>query len=63
MVPRFTVKGGVNYNLSERSNVFANMGYLSKAPRFNNVFYYENVEFLDPRNENVLAFELGLQLL
>jgi hypothetical protein len=57
--PGFTLKGGANYNLTERSNLFANVGYLSKAPRFNNVFYYENVEFTDPKNENVLAFELG----
>jgi len=60
--PGFTVKGGVNYNLSERSNVFANIGYLSKAPRFNNVFYYENIEFTDPENEKVMAFELGYSL-
>lgn len=57
--PGFTLKGGVNYNLSEKSNLFANVGYLSKAPRFNNVFYYENVEFTDPKNENILGFELG----
>jgi iron complex outermembrane recepter protein len=57
--PGFTIKGGVNYNLSERSNLYANLGYLSKAPRFNNVFYYDNVMFTDPKNEKVLAFELG----
>ena len=57
--PGFTVKGGVNYNLSERSNVFVNLGLLSKAPRFNNVFYYENVEFTDAANEVVQAFEAG----
>lgn len=57
--PGFTIKGGVNYNLSERSNLFINLGYLSKAPRFNNVFYYENVEFTDPKNEHIIAFELG----
>ncbi|MCK9400514.1 MAG: TonB-dependent receptor [Bacteroidales bacterium] len=57
--PGFTLKGGVNYNLSERSNLFMNLGYLSKSPRFNNVFYYDNVEFSNPENENVTAFELG----
>jgi iron complex outermembrane recepter protein len=57
--PGFTLKGGVNYNLSERSNLFVNLGYLSKSPRFNNVFYYDNVEFSNPENENVTAFELG----
>jgi outer membrane receptor for ferrienterochelin and colicin len=57
--PGFTIKGGVNYNLSERSNIFTNIGYLSKAPRFNNVYYYGNVEFTEAKNENVLGFELG----
>jgi len=57
--PGFTLKGGVNYNLSERSNLFMNLGYLYKSPRFNNVFYYDNVEFFNPENENVTAFELG----
>lgn len=60
--PGFTIKGGVNYNLSEKSNLFANVGYLSKAPRFNNVYYYSNVEFTDPENEKVMAFELGYSL-
>ncbi len=57
--PGYTIKGGANYNLSEKSNIYANIGYLSKAPRFNNVFYYENVEFTDPKNEIVRAVELG----
>jgi len=57
--PGFTIKGGVNYNVSERSNFFVNLGFLTKSPRFNNVFYYDNVEFSNPENENVTAFELG----
>ena len=28
----FTVKGGANYNLTENHNVFANVGYISRAP-------------------------------
>ncbi len=27
----WNVKGGANYNLTERHNVFANIGYISKA--------------------------------
>ncbi len=57
--PGFTVKGGVNYNIDERNNVYINLGYLSRAPRFNNVFDTDNKEFLDIRNEIVQAFELG----
>ncbi|MCX6277884.1 MAG: TonB-dependent receptor [Bacteroidetes bacterium] len=57
--PGFTVKGGVNFNLDSRNNIFINLGYLSKAPRFSNVFSNDNKEFLDAKNEIVQAFELG----
>lgn len=30
----FTAKGGVNYNLNEYNNVFANTGFISRAPFF-----------------------------
>ncbi len=55
----FTVKGGLNYNLNEQMNVFMNLGYLSKAPRFQNVFDRQNKEFLEIRNEKIKAVELG----
>ncbi len=58
-LPGFTVKGGANYNLNETMNVFANLGYLSKAQRFNNVFDRRNVLFRDIKNEKVQAIELG----
>ncbi len=57
--PGYTVKGGLNYNLSETSNVFVNLGYISKAPRFNNIFDYENKLFLEIKNEIIKAFEMG----
>ena len=60
--PGFTVKGGVNYNLDERNNIFLNLGYLSKAPRFANVFTNDNKEVLDPKNEIIQAIELGYSL-
>jgi hypothetical protein len=41
-IPGYTIKLGANYNLSETMNVFFNTGYLNKAPRFNNVFDYNN---------------------
>lgn len=54
-----TIKGGVNYNINDNMNAFANLGYLSKAPRFNNVFDYDNKLFRDIENEIVKAIELG----
>ncbi len=38
-LPSFTIKAGGSYNLNKNSSVFMNAGYLSKATRFNNVFY------------------------
>jgi hypothetical protein len=35
---RGNVKGGVNYNISETSNVFVNSGFYSKQPFFNAVY-------------------------
>jgi len=58
-IPGFTVKGGANYNLSETMNVFVNLGYLSKAQRFQNVFDRSNKPYLEIKNEKVKAFELG----
>jgi iron complex outermembrane receptor protein len=55
----YTAKGGVNYNISETMNVFANAGYLNKAPRFANVFDNNNREYKEIRNEHVTALELG----
>ncbi len=35
--PSFTFKTGVGYNINQKHRVFMNTGYLSRAPRFNNV--------------------------
>ncbi len=43
------VKGGVNYNLSEKSNVFVNSGFYSKQPFFNSVY---------PNSQSVVASNL-----
>jgi hypothetical protein len=59
LFPGFTVKGGANYNINSSNNVYMNLGYLSKAPRFNNVFNNNNQEVLDAKNETVQAFEIG----
>ena len=58
-IPGFTIKTGANYNLDDKNNVFLNLGYLSKAPRFNNVYDYSNRLYRDIKNESVSALELG----
>ena len=55
----YTLKGGANYNLSKTSNVFANVGFISKAPRFNNVFDRFNRLYQLIENERVQAAEVG----
>ena len=55
----YTVKTGLNYNLDEYNNLFFNAGYISKAPRFQNIFDYDNSLFRDIKNEIVKAVEGG----
>ncbi len=57
--PGYTFKGGLNYNINKKNNVFVNLGYLSKAPRFANVFNNANQEIQDAKNEVIEAVELG----
>jgi outer membrane receptor for ferrienterochelin and colicin len=58
--PGFTIKGGLNYNLTDRSNIFMNIGFLSKVRAYR--YYYKGftTEFADNLdNEVVKALELG----
>lgn len=55
----YTLKTGANLNLDEYNNVFFNTGYISKAPRFANVFDYDNTMFKGIKNEIVKAVEAG----
>jgi len=55
----YTIKTGANVNLDEYNNVFFNVGFISKAPRFNNIFDYDNRLFRDIKNEKIKAFEWG----
>ena len=55
----FTFKTGANWNIDEKNNIFINSGILSKAPRFNNVFNYDNEIYYNIENEVVKAIELG----
>ena len=55
-----TVKAGANFNVTETSNIFMNLGYLSRTPQFSNVVdNTTNTFFAEILNENIYAFELG----
>ena len=58
-IPSFTIKTGMNYNFDDFHNAFINLGYISKSPRFNNVYDYSNQLFRDIQNESVIAAEMG----
>ena len=58
-IPGYTIKYGFNCNIDEFNNVFANFGYLNKAPKFNNIFDYDNLPYTNIENEVVAAMELG----
>lgn len=54
------VKGGANYNMDSRSNIFFNAGYISRQPLFDAVFpNFANFKNLDLQNEKITSFELG----
>lgn len=61
-VPGFTFKTGLNYNFDKHSNVFFNLGYLSKARDFNS-YYKPNSHIFLPdsitQNEKIKALEFG----
>lgn len=57
--PGFTAKTGANFNFTSNMNAFINVGFLNRAPRFNNVFDYENTLFIGIENETVKSAELG----
>ena len=55
-----TAKAGANFNVTETSNIFMNVGYLSRTPQFSNVVDNNTNEFfVEIQNENIYAFELG----
>jgi len=54
------VKGGANYNIDEKSNIFFNTGYISRQPQFGAVFpSYANYVNDDLQNEEIKSVELG----
>ena len=57
--PGYTVKVGGNYNATPTVNVYANVGWLSTAPKFDSVYHYDNSLYDPTFNEKVASFELG----
>ena len=54
------IKGGANYNIDSKSNVFFNAGYISRQPNFDAVFpNFANIVNPDLQNEEITSFELG----
>nr|WP_199001076.1 TonB-dependent receptor [Flavobacterium sp. ASV13] len=53
-------KGGANYNINEKNNVYVNAGYYSRQPFFNSV-YPNNRSTVNPNltNEKITGFEAG----
>ncbi|MDB4108126.1 TonB-dependent receptor, partial [Flavobacteriaceae bacterium] len=57
----YSVKGGANYRIGQKHNVFANVGYFEKAPEFGAVFLNNGNQNLnkDAENQKITSFELG----
>ncbi|MDR1371234.1 MAG: TonB-dependent receptor [Dysgonamonadaceae bacterium] len=59
----FTAKGGANYNLTDNHNVFANIGYISRAPFFSGGAFLSvatsNVTNPNAVNEKIFSIEGG----
>ena len=65
----FNAKAGINYNIDEQHNVFANVGYYEKQPLFNSVYNSPltdnrangNQQIVNPllTNEKIASAELG----
>ncbi|MCI3938054.1 TonB-dependent receptor [Chryseobacterium aahli] len=65
----FNAKAGINYNINEQHNVFANVGYYEKQPLFNSVYNSPladgrangNQQIVNPllTNEKIASAELG----
>ena len=56
----YNFKGGANYNINEKHNVYFSAGYNSKPAQFGAVFpYYTNDVNEDLTNEKITSYELG----
>jgi len=56
----YQAKGGANYNIDEHMNIFANIGYITKPPYFDNVFInFKNDVNKNTVPEKLFSYELG----
>jgi len=56
----YQAKGGANYNINDEMNVFANIGYITKPPYFDNVFQkFTNAINPSSVSEKLFSYELG----
>ena len=57
----YSIKGGANYNITANHNVFANIGYFTKAPGFDTIFgNYNNVDVnTDAEDQIIFSMEVG----
>jgi outer membrane cobalamin receptor len=59
----YTIKGGANYNLTSKHNVFANVGYISRAPFFSGGAFLSSTvsNAVNPNavNEKIFSVEAG----
>ncbi|EHQ25420.1 TonB-dependent receptor [Mucilaginibacter paludis] len=56
----FQAKTGANYNIDNQSNIFANIGYITKPPYYDNVFLrFTNTINTSNINEALFSYELG----
>ncbi len=56
----WSAKGGANYNISSQHNVFANAGFISRAPYFKQAYVgYTNEENAEAKNEKIFTTEIG----
>ena len=54
------LKGGANFNIDEKSNIFFNTGYISRQSQFDAVFpNFSNTINDDLQNEEIKSLELG----
>jgi iron complex outermembrane receptor protein len=56
----YQTKGGLNYNIDSHNNVFANIGYLQRAPLVSTIFLdFKNDVNPNAVPEKLLSYELG----
>lgn len=60
------LKVGANYNINERSNIYANIGSIKKSPLVDDIFINADYDFQQADNQDgqeIQSFELGYGLL